>query len=318
MFPEHHESHAASAFFPSPFEEAAIITMDGVGEWSTATWGHGRGNRVEIGHEMRFPHSLGLLYSAFTYYTGFEVNEGEYKLMGLAPYGKPVYKDLIRKHLIDVKEDGSFWMDMSYFQYCQGLVMTSEKFDELFGGPPKRPDDVVTQRHMDLARSVQEVTEEIVLRTARHAHRETGSKNLCLAGGVALNCVANGRILREGPSSASGSSRPPATRAARSARRSSSGTSCSATPRKPEPADAQRGSLLGPGFGDDEIRAFLDRRRRPLREPRRRGRAARPRRAPHGRGQGDRLVPRPDGVRAARARARAASSATRAIPRCRA
>ncbi len=259
VYPEHHESHAASAFFPSPFEEAAIVTMDGVGEWSTATWGHGRGNHVEIGHEVRFPHSLGLLYSAFTYYTGFEVNEGEYKLMGLAPYGKPVYADLIRKHLIDVKEDGSFWMDMSYFQYCQGLVMTSEKFDQLFGGPPKLPDDVVTQRHMDLARSVQEVTEDVVLRTARHAHRETGSKNLCLAGGVALNCVANGRILREGPferiwiQPASGDAG------------GALGTALFiwhqllGNARKAEPTDAQRGSLLGPSFRDEEIRAFLDR-----------------------------------------------------------
>ncbi len=259
VFPEHHESHAASAFFPSPFEEAAIITMDGVGEWSTATWGHGRSNRIEVSHEVRFPHSLGLLYSAFTYYTGFEVNEGEYKLMGLAPYGNPVYRDHILEHLIDVKDDGSFWMDMSYFQYCQGLVMTSAKFDELFGGPAKRPDDAVTQRHMDLARSVQEVAEEIVLRTARHVHRETGSKNLCLAGGVALNCVANGRVLREGPferiwiQPASGDAG------------GALGTALFIwhqlleNARKPEATDAQRGSLLGPSFRDEEIRVFLDR-----------------------------------------------------------
>jgi carbamoyltransferase len=259
VYPEHHESHAASAFFPSPFDEAAIVTMDGVGEWSTATWGHGSGNRIEIGHEVRFPHSLGLLYSAFTYYTGFEVNEGEYKLMGLAPYGRPAYKDLILEHLIDIKDDGSFWMDMSYFQYCQGLVMTSEKFHALFGGPPKAPDEVVTQRHMDLARSVQEVTEEIVLRTVRHAHRSTGSKNLCLAGGVALNCVANGRILREGPfeniwvQPASGDAG------------GALGTALFiwyqllGNPRKPETTDAQRGSLLGPSYGDEEIYRILDR-----------------------------------------------------------
>jgi carbamoyltransferase len=258
VFPEHHESHAASAFFPSPFEEAAIITMDGVGEWSTTTFGHGRGNRIDVSHEVRFPHSLGLLYSAFTYYTGFEVNDGEYKLMGLAPYGRPVYKKLILDHLIDVKPDGSFWMDQSYFRYCQGLVMTSPKFDELFGGPPKRPDDAVTQRHMDLARSVQEVTEEVVLRTARHAHRETGSKNLCLAGGVALNCVANGRVLREGPYERVWVQ--PASGDAGGALGTALFIWYQLLGRKRTTAatDAQRGSLLGPSFGDDEIRAFLD------------------------------------------------------------
>ena len=199
VFSEHHESHAASAFFPSPFEEAAIITMDGVGEWATATLGFGEGNKVEITHEVRFPHSLGLLYSAFTYYTGFEVNSGEYKMMGLAPYGQPIYTDLIFKHLIDVKDDGSFWMDMSYFNFAQGLTMTSQKFHNLFGKLPRQPDEPPEQRHMDLAASIQKVVEVVMLKTARYVHRLTRSKNLCLAGGVALNCVANGRILREGP-----------------------------------------------------------------------------------------------------------------------
>ena len=199
VFTDHHESHAASAFFPSPFDDAAIITFDGVGEWSTTCIGIGRGNRVELTDEIRFPHSLGLLYSAFTYYTGFKVNSGEYKVMGLAPYGSPVYKDLILKHLIDLKDDGSYRMDMSYFNYCQGLTMTSEKLHKLFGGPPRPAESNLTQREMDLAASLQAVTEEVMLRTARHAHRRTGSKNLVMAGGVALNCVGNGRILREGP-----------------------------------------------------------------------------------------------------------------------
>jgi carbamoyltransferase len=259
VFPEHHESHAASAFFPSPFEEAAILTFDGVGEWATATYGHGRGNRVELLREVRFPHSLGLLYSAFTYYTGFEVNSGEYKLMGLAPYGRPKYKHLIYEHLIDVKEDGSFWMDMSYFNYCQGLVMTSPKFDELFGGPAKGPDERVTQREMDLARSVQEVTEEVMLKAARHVHAETGARNLCLAGGVALNCVANGIILREGPFERVWIQ--PAAGDAGGAL----GTALFiwyqllGNERKPASAgDGQHGSLLGPAFDDVEIRSFLD------------------------------------------------------------
>jgi carbamoyltransferase len=199
VFAEHHESHAASAFLPSPYDEAAILTMDGVGEWATASIGVGRGNRIQLTHELHFPHSLGLLYSAFTYYCGFEVNEGEYKLMGLAPYGEPRFASLIRRELLDLKEDGSFRMDMSYFNYCHGLTMTSEKFHALFGGPPRHPSAPVTQRDMDLAASVQKVTEDIMLRMARHAHRLTGMKNLCLAGGVALNCVGNGRILREGP-----------------------------------------------------------------------------------------------------------------------
>src|SRR5204862_3078781 len=192
VFTEHHESHAASAFFPSPFEEAAILTLDGVGEWATASVGRGRGNRIELLQQQEFPHSLGLLYSAFTYYCGFAVNSGEYKLMGLAPYGKPKYVDVILEKLLDLKEDGSFRMDMSYFNYCQGLTMTSEKFHELFGGPPRAADTPLTERDMDVAASVQQVTEEIVLRCATHAHQLTGSRTLCLAGGVALNCVANG------------------------------------------------------------------------------------------------------------------------------
>ncbi|TWT58498.1 Decarbamoylnovobiocin carbamoyltransferase [Thalassoglobus neptunius] len=198
-FAEHHESHAASAFFPSPFDEAAILTVDGVGEWATASFGTGSGNRIQLSHELRFPHSLGMLYSAMTYYCGFKVNSGEYKLMGLAPYGQPVYIDQILDKLIDLKEDGSFRMDMSYFNYCQGLTMTSSRFHDLFGGLPRQPESKLTQREMDLAASVQLATEEIMLRMARHVHRQTGMKNLCLAGGVALNCVANGRLLREGP-----------------------------------------------------------------------------------------------------------------------
>ncbi|MCB9853941.1 MAG: carbamoyltransferase [Phycisphaerales bacterium] len=199
IFPEHHESHAASAFFPSPFEEAAILTLDGVGEWATASLGAGRGNRIEITHEMHFPHSLGLLYSAFTYYCGFRVNSGEYKLMGLAPYGEPKYVDLILDKLIDLKPDGSLRMDMRYFNYCQGFTMTSPAFDELFGAPARKPESQLTQRDMNLAASIQFVTEEAMLRSAHHLHALTGMKNLCLAGGVALNCVGNGRILREGP-----------------------------------------------------------------------------------------------------------------------
>lgn len=199
IFPEHHESHAASAFFPSPFQEAAFLTIDGVGEWTTASYGVGKDNEVHILAEIHFPHSLGLLYSAFTYYTGFKVNSGEYKVMGLAPYGEPRYKDLILSELMDLKEDGSFKMNMKYFNYCAGLTMTNRRFDKLFGGPPRKPESRLTQRDMDLARSVQEVTEEVMLRMARHIHKGTGQENLCLAGGVALNCVGNGRILREGP-----------------------------------------------------------------------------------------------------------------------
>lgn len=198
LFPEHHQSHAASAFFPSPFDRAAILTLDGVGEWATASWGIGVSNRLELKHEMNFPHSLGLLYSAFTYYTGFKVNSGEYKVMGLAPYGRPIYVKTILDELVDLKEDGSFQLNLKYFNYCQGLTMTSKHFHKLFDGPPRKPESTLTQKEMDLARSVQEVTEEIMLRMARHVQEETGEKNLCLAGGVSLNCVGNGKILRSG------------------------------------------------------------------------------------------------------------------------
>lgn len=197
--PQHHQSHAASAFFPSPFEHAAVLTMDGVGEWATLSYGVGNGNTLKIKSEIRFPHSLGLLYSAFTYYTGFKVNSGEYKLMGLAPYGDPSYVDTIYKHLIDVKEDGSFRLNMEYFNYCTGFTMTNSRFHDLFGRGPRKPESEITQLDMDLARSIQAVTEEIVLRIGHHVHQVTGEKNLCLAGGVALNCVANGRLYREGP-----------------------------------------------------------------------------------------------------------------------
>jgi carbamoyltransferase len=199
LYTEHHESHAASAFFPSPFDTAAILTLDGVGEWSTTTLGIGRGNRLELTHHLEFPHSLGLLYSAFTAYCGFKVNSGEYKLMGLAPYGWPTYRELILERLIDLKEDGSFRLNMDYFQYCHGLTMTSTRFHRLFGGPPRQLETDLDQRHMDLAASIQAVTEEVILRLARSLHKQTGAKNLVLAGGVALNCVANGRLLREGP-----------------------------------------------------------------------------------------------------------------------
>lgn len=198
IFTEHHESHAASAFFPSPFQEAAFLTMDGVGEWTTASYGVGKNNNIDILAEIQFPDSLGLLYSAVTYFTGFKVNSGEYKVMGLAPYGVPKYKDIILKELIDLKEDGSFKMNMDYFDYCAGLKMTSSKLDKLFDGPPRKPESKLTQREMDIARSVQEVTEEAVMRIGKHIRKETGQKNLCLAGGVALNCVANGKLLREG------------------------------------------------------------------------------------------------------------------------
>jgi carbamoyltransferase len=199
LFTEHHESHAASAFFPSPFESAAVLTMDGVGEWATSSYGYGRGNELHLLGELHFPHSLGLLYSAFTYYTGFKVNSGEYKVMGLAPYGEPRYVQKILDELIDLREDGSLRLNMKYFNYCQGLTMTNSLFDELFEGRARSPESLLTQRHMDLARSIQEVVELAMLRMANHVHRQTGEKNLCLAGGVALNCVGNGRILREGP-----------------------------------------------------------------------------------------------------------------------
>ena len=197
-FAEHHFSHAASAFFPSPFEEAVVLTMDGVGEWATSSLALGSGNQLEILREIHFPHSLGLLYSAFTYYTGFKVNSDEYKVMGLAPYGQPVYVQKIFDHLIDVKSDGSFRIDMQYFDYCTGLTMTNRRFDELFGAPPRKSEDSLTQRDMDLAASIQAVTEDVMLKLATSASKETGMRNLCLAGGVALNCVANGKIMRAG------------------------------------------------------------------------------------------------------------------------
>ena len=258
VFTDHHESHAASAFFPSPFEEAAILTLDGVGEWSTTCLGIGRGNKIELIDEIRFPHSLGLLYSAMTYYTGFRVNSGEYKVMGLAPYGRPIFRDQILDHLLDLKEDGSFRMDMDYFNYCQGLTMTSEKFHNLFGGPPRAPESEVTQREMDLAASVQAVTEEVMLRMARYAHEKTGAKNLVLAGGVALNCVGNGKILREGPFERLWIQ--PAAGDAGGAL----GTAMFIwhqlleKPRDPNGVDCQQGSLLGPAFEDSEIRQLLD------------------------------------------------------------
>lgn len=258
VFADHHESHAASAFFPSPFEQAAILTLDGVGEWATATFGIGIGNRIELTHELRFPHSLGLLYSAFTYYLGFKVNSGEYKVMGLAPYGRPVYRDLILQRLLDVKEDGSFRMDMRYFNYCQGLTMTSRRFHRLFGGPPRQPESPLTERHMDLAASIQAVTEEIVLRMARHVHRVTGMKNLVMAGGVALNCVANGRVQREGPFERIWVQ--PAAGDAGGAL----GVALFiwhhllARPRVPLHLDAMHGAWLGPGFSCEQIQRFLD------------------------------------------------------------
>jgi carbamoyltransferase len=260
VFTEHHEAHAASAFFPSPFPEAAILTMDGVGEWATASWGVGRGNRIELRQELRFPHSLGLLYSAFTYFTGFKVNSGEYKLMGLAPYGEPRYKEAILERLLDLKADGSFRMDMSYFRYCQGLVMTSRKFERLFGGPPRRPETPLTRREMDLAASIQAVTEEIVLRAARHIIREAGIRDLVLAGGVALNCVANGRLLAEGvcdrlwiqPAAGDAGG---ALGAALFVWHQLLGN-----PREADGVhDAQQGSLLGPRFTPQQVREFLQR-----------------------------------------------------------
>lgn len=258
-FTEHHESHAASAFFPSPFEEAAILTMDGVGEWATTTSGSGIGNKIALERAIHFPHSLGLLYSAFTYFTGFRVNSGEYKLMGLAPYGEPMYVSCIREKLIDVREDGSFRLDMSYFNYLAGLTMTNERFHQLFDGPPREPESAITQREMDLARSIQVVTEEIVIKLARFAGRKSGSKNLCLAGGVALNCVANGKIL-ENTDFDDIWIQPAAGDAG-----GALGAALYAwyqylnNPRTIEPGkDSMAGSLLGPRFGESEIQAYLD------------------------------------------------------------
>jgi carbamoyltransferase len=258
VFTEHHESHAASAFFPSPFDEAAILTLDGVGEWATASFGVGRGNRIDLTHELRFPHSLGLLYSAFTYFTGFRVNSGEYKLMGLAPYGTPRFARIIRETLIDLKDDGSFRMDMSYFNYCQGMTMTSPKFDALFEGPPRRAESALTQREMDIAASIQQVTEEIMLRCARHVHATTGMTHLCLAGGVALNCVGNGKILREGPFEDIWIQ--PAAGDAGGALGVALFISHQLLdePRRTEGRDLQSGSLLGPRHSPEDIRAFLD------------------------------------------------------------
>ncbi len=258
VFTEHHESHAASAFFPSPFEEAAVLTLDGVGEWATGTIAHGRGNRLEMLKEMRFPHSLGLLYSAFTYFTGFRVNSGEYKLMGLAPYGEPVYKDLMIEKLLDIKPDGSFRMDMSYFGYCNSDVMTTSKMDSLFGGPRRQSETDITQREMDIAASIQAVTEEIVLKIANYAHELTGAKNLTMAGGVALNCVANGRVLREGPFENIWIQ--PAAGDAGGALGAALFTwhELLDKPRSVKAEDAQFGSLLGPEFSNDEIKAYLD------------------------------------------------------------
>ncbi len=262
LFAEHHLSHAASAFYPSPFEEAAVLTVDGVGEWSTTTIGAGHGDQIELMAEQRFPHSLGLLYSAFTYYTGFKVNSGEYKVMGLAPYGEPRYVDLILENLVDLKPDGSFRLDMKYFDYAGGLRMTSRRFDRLLGGPPRRPESILTQREMDLARSIQVVTEEILLRLARTAHERSGGlANLCLAGGVALNCVANGRILREGPfrdvwiQPAAGDAGG-ALGAALAVWHGHFGR-----PREipAEGGDAMRGSFLGPACTDRDIARFIER-----------------------------------------------------------
>jgi carbamoyltransferase len=256
VFTEHHESHAASAFFPSPFEEAAIVTLDGVGEWATASYGVGRGNKIELTHELRFPHSIGLLYSAFTYYCGFRVNSGEYKLMGLAPYGDPIYADRILDHLLDLKDDGSFRLDMSYFNYCQGLTMTSQRFHDLFGAPPRAPETPIDKRHMDIAASIQEVTEQVMLRTARHLHEETGMKNLCMAGGVALNCVGNGRILREGPFENVWIQ--PAAGDAGGALGVALFIWHQLLDNPRTEFDYQGGSLLGPAFAADETKAFFD------------------------------------------------------------
>ena len=254
LFSEHHFSHAASAFFPSPFEDACVLTMDGVGEWATTSVALGHGNKLEMIKEIHFPHSLGLLYSALTYYTGFKVNSGEYKVMGLAPYGEPKYADLIRNNLIDIKDDGSFRLNQRYFDYCTGLTMTNGAFDDLFGSPPRRAEELLTQRHMDLAASIQSITEEIILKMARSLAKETGQKNLCLAGGVALNCVANGKILRDGafenvwvqPAAGDAGGALGAALAAyyvhKEQPRTISGT-----------GDAMRGSFLGPDYSQDDI-----------------------------------------------------------------
>jgi carbamoyltransferase len=259
FFTEHHEAHAASAFYPSPFEEAAILTMDGVGEWATASYGFGKGNSLTLLKELHFPDSLGLLYSAFTYFTGFRVNSGEYKLMGLAPYGVPRYRDLILSELIDLKEDGSIRLNLSYFDFLGGLRMTNRLFSKLFGGPARKPETEITQREMDIAASIQSVTEDVVMKMAGHVHKETNQKYLCLAGGVALNCVANGRLLREGPfeniwiQPAAGDAG------------GAIGAALSVWHRylendrvSPNGSDSQQGSYLGPRFSDDEVKVFLN------------------------------------------------------------
>ncbi len=267
FFPEHHESHAASAFFPSPFSEAAFLTIDGVGEWTTTSYGVGSRNHIQMLAELRFPHSLGLLYSAFTYLTGFKVNSGEYKLMGLAPYGQPKYRDVILRELIDLKDDGSFRLNMKYFNYGVGLTMTNAAFNRLFDRPPRKPESKLTQSDMDLARSIQDVTDEIMLRMARHVRKQTGQRNLCLAGGVALNCVANGHILRErifdriwiqpAASDAGG-----ALGAALFAWHQILGKERKAD----DVHDSQRGSYLGPTYSNDKIRAYLETQKIPFTE----------------------------------------------------
>ncbi|HEV3218038.1 MAG TPA: carbamoyltransferase [Vicinamibacterales bacterium] len=275
LFGDHHESHAASAFYPSPFENAAIVTIDGVGEWATSSIGVGRGHDIALLHELRFPHSLGLLYSAFTYFTGFRVNSGEYKMMGLAPYGQPRYVGLIKDHLLEVCDDGSLWMNMEYFTYPYGLTMTGSALERLLGGPPRQPEARLTQREMDLARSIQEITEEVMLKMAAFAHRETGLRDLCLAGGVALNCVGNGRIQREGPfehlwiQPAAGDAGGSVGVALALWHRylgnprvspESAGTwerSAALPGRTPKYTDGMSGALLGPGFSDEDIARFL-------------------------------------------------------------
>ncbi|MBT7944192.1 MAG: carbamoyltransferase [Alphaproteobacteria bacterium] len=260
LFGFHHHSHAASAYYPSPFDRAAVLVMDGVGEWATTSYGVGKGRDLTLTDEIRFPHSLGMLYSAFTYYLGFKVNDGEYKVMGMAPYGEPKYADLIREHLIDLKDDGSFHLNMDYFNYCTGLTMTNDRFADLFGGPRRDPAEPPQQRHMDLARSVQDVLEDAVLALVRHLHEKTGEKNLCMAGGVALNCVANGRIQREGPfeniwiQPAAGDAGSSLGVALAIANAKSDGE------RQPDvPAiDAMRGTYLGPDYNDGEIRKILE------------------------------------------------------------
>src|ERR1035438_6795758 len=257
LFTGHHQSHAASAFYPSPFDEAAILTIDGVGEWATTTIGHGHGREIKMLKELRFPHSLGLVYSAFTDYCGFRINSGEYKLMGLAPYGEPKFADAIRRELLDLKTDGSFWLNLDFFDFLRGTTMTNEKFYRLFGGPPRGPEEKITQRHMDVARSIQLVTEEIMLLLARHARDATGQKNLCLAGGVALNCVANGIVLREKifehiwiqPAADDAGGALGAALAAWHADKEN--------PRVAVAPDSMQASLLGPGFSDDEIETVL-------------------------------------------------------------